>query len=405
MSPSSVLTSPVHLKALPEAIPPAHRQIDGAGALEGKRKNKAGRLILLLLVGAIVVTGATLWYMANAGFVETDDATIESHVIQVSPKISTHVKAVHFDDNYEVKRGDLLIELDPRDAEVSVVSARANLASAKSKLAEAQATQEVAAAGLGQAKADRESAEANAENAAADFRRNENLYQTRVIDRREYDASTAQTKTAAATAESAAKRVASQEAQVQLASAQQVTASAEEKQAEAQLQQAELQLSYTRIFAPFDGRVTKKSVEPGNYVQPGQTLFSLVPPEVWVVANFKETELREMKVGQPVSIKVDAFPGREFKAHVESFQVGTGSRFTLLPPENATGNYVKVVQRLPVKIVFDESFENLGRLWAGESVEPRVNVRNNFVGQPHRASPLENAILGATEEPVSSIRQ
>ncbi len=161
---------------------------------------------------------------------------------------------------------------------------------------------------------------------------------------------------------------------MRLASAQNVTASAEEKQAETQVQQAELQLSYTRIYAPFDGRVTKKSVEPGNYIQPGQTLFSLVPPDVWVIADFKETQLKKMKVGQSVSVRADAVPGRDFKAHVESMQVGTGSRFTLLPPENATGNFVKVVQRVPVKIVFDEPPGDLDRLWAGESVEPRVDV-------------------------------
>ena len=152
----------------------------------------------------------------------------------------------------------------------------ASLASAQSKLTESEAQQNVAQAGLGQAKADLASAQATAENFESDFNRNEQLYKTHVIDRREYDASAAQAKTAAASVESASKRVASQEAQVRLASAQYVTASAEVKQAETQMQQAELQLSYTKIFAPFDGRVTKKSVEPGNYVQPGQTLFSLV---------------------------------------------------------------------------------------------------------------------------------
>jgi len=172
---------------------------------------------------------------------------------------------------------------------------------------------------------------------------------------------------------------------------------AAQSQAEAQLRQADLQLSYTKILAPFDGRITKKSIEPGNYVQPGQTLFSLVPDEVWVIANFKETQLKQMKVGQPVSIKVDALPGREFRAHVESFQVGTGSVFTLLPPENATGNYVKVVQRVPVKIVFDETAANLDRLWAGESVEPRVNTRFTPAGKASRAMPLPPALLGQRE--------
>jgi membrane fusion protein (multidrug efflux system) len=223
-----------------------------------------------------------------------------------------------------------------------------------------------------------------------------------VIDRREYDASVAQAKTAAAAVASATKKVASQEAQVRLTAAQYVTAVAEAKQAEAQWHQAQLQLSYAKIFAPFSGRVTKKGVEPGSYVQPGQTLFSLVPPEVWVIANFKETQLKKMNVGQPVSVRVDALPGRAFQAHVESFQVGTGSRFTLLPPENATGNFVKVVQRVPVKIVFDEPAANLGRLWAGESVEPRVNVRATAAGRGGRAEPLAPALLG-TSDPAAAI--
>jgi membrane fusion protein (multidrug efflux system) len=328
------------------------------------------------------------------GYETTDDATIETHVIQVSPKVSAHVKAVHFDDNYQVKRGDLLVELDPRDFEVSRAVAAAYVASAQSKLLEAKAQQDVAQASLGQSRADLVSAQATAENATADFQRNESLYKTKVIGRREYDASNAQAKSSNAIVESAAKKIASQEAQLQLTSAQYTDAVAELEQAQAQLRQADLQLSYTKIFAPFDGHVTKKSIEPGNYVQPGQTLFSLVPLDVWVVANFKETQLKRMKVGQPVSVKVDALPGRNLRAHVESFQVGTGSRFTLLPPENATGNYVKVVQRVPVKIVFDEPAAALDRLWAGESVEPKVNTRIVPAASEPRAEPLPAAILG-----------
>jgi membrane fusion protein (multidrug efflux system) len=395
MSTSSSATLSADLKTSSQDHPAA----TGRAAASTRNKREPirfpRRAVILGAMGAIVLAAATYWFISNAGYETTDDAAVEAHVIQVSPKVSAHVKAVHFDDNYQVKRGDLMIELDPRDYEVALASAVANRASAKSKLTESEAQQNVAQAGLGQFKADLASAQATAENAESDFNRNEQLYKTHVIDRREYEASAAQAKTAAASVESASKRVTSQEAQVRLAAAQNVTASAEEKQAETQVQQAELQLSYTRIFAPFAGRVTKKSVEPGNYVQPGQTLFSLVPPDVWVVANFKETQLKKMKVGQTVSVRADAVPGRDFKAHVESMQVGTGSRFTLLPPENATGNFVKVVQRVPVKIVFDESPAELERLWAGESVEPKVDVHARFVEQSYRAAPLPPAILGA----------
>src|SRR6516165_10665724 len=357
MSTSSIATSFADLKAANNDRPTAVGQVIGSSATNRKPKRPGRRrLLILCALGALILAGATFWFIDNAGYESTDDATIEAHVIQVSPKISAH-----------------------------------------SKLTEAEAQQNVAQAGSGQAKADLTSAQATADNAEADLKRNEKLYQTHVIDRREYDASVAQAKSTTANVESATKKVASQEAQVRLTSAQYVTAEAEEKQREAQLRQAQLQLSYTKIFAPFDGRVTKKSVEPGNYVQPGQTLFSLVPPNVWVVADFKETQLKKMKVGQPVSVRIDAIPGRDFNAHVESFQVGTGSRFTLLPPENATGNFVKVVQRVPVKIVFDEPSANLGRLWAGESVEPRVNVRDNSAERGQRAEPLPPAIVGAPD--------
>src|SRR5258707_11434693 len=253
------------------------------------------------------------------------------------------------------------------------------MASAQSKLMEAEAQRNFAQAGLGQAMADLVSAQATADNAKSDLGRNEHLFQTHVIDRREYDASVAQAKSAIANVESASKKVASQEAQVRLASAQYVIASAAEKQSQAQLHQAQLQLSYTKIFAPYDGRVTKKSVEPGNYVQPGQTLFSLVPPDVWVVANFKETQLKQMRVGRPVLVRVDAIPGRNFSAHVESFQVGTGGRFTLLPPENATGNFVKVVQRVPVKI----------------SSTNALTISNGY-GQANRLNPRSTSAITST---------
>jgi membrane fusion protein (multidrug efflux system) len=405
MSASSITTSPAYLKTAGPDQPAANGQMGSASPVSPKPKRSSRRLLVLCFAGALLLPGGTFWYINNAGYVTTDDATIEAHVIQVSPKISTHVKAVYFDDNYLVKQGDLLIELDSRDYEVGLSSAEANLASARSKLMEAEAQQNVSVAGLGQVKADLASGRATADNAESDLKRNEHLFQTHVIDRREYDASVAQAKSADANVESAMKKVASQEAQVRLAAAQYLTATSAAKQAEAQLQQAKLQLSYTRIFAPFDGRVTRKSVEPGNYIQPGQTLFSLVPPDVWVIANFKETQLKQMKVGQSVSVRVDAVPGRDFKAHIESFQVGTGSRFTLLPPENATGNFVKVVQRVPVKIVFDEPASNLQRFRPGESVEPKVNLRQNSAEPDRRSEPLPPAILGTTDSPVVIAKQ
>ena len=153
------------------------------------------------------------------------------------------------------------------------------------------------------------------------------------------------------------------------------TTAAEIEQAEAAVRQAELDLSYTKIYAPEDGRITRKSVELGALLQPGQALFLLVPAEMWVLANFKETQLNRMRPGQPVEISLDTYPDKIFRGHVDSFQTGTGSRFSLLPPENATGNYVKIVQRLPVKIVFDEQPDPEHLIAPGMSVETAVKVR------------------------------
>src|SRR6201993_3935801 len=178
MSASSIATSFADLKAANSNRPTAVGQVSGSSATNRKPKRPGRRRLLILsAVGALILAGATFWFIYNAGYETTDDATIEAHVIQVSPKISAHVKAVHFDDNYQVKRGDLLIELDPRDYEVNLASAAANLASAQSKLTEADAQQKVAQAGLGQAKADLTSAQATADNAEADLKRNEKLYQ------------------------------------------------------------------------------------------------------------------------------------------------------------------------------------------------------------------------------------
>src|SRR5713101_2420442 len=197
MSASSVATSPAHLKTANPDRPAVNSQVGSSSASHPKPRRSIRRLLVLCSVGALLVAGVIFWYVNNVGYVTTDDATIEAHVIQVSPKISAHVKTVHFDDNYQVRQGELLVELDSRDYEVSLASADANLASARSKLVEAEAQQNVALAGLGQVKADLASARATADNAESDLNRNEHLFQTHVIDRREYDASVAQAKSAA----------------------------------------------------------------------------------------------------------------------------------------------------------------------------------------------------------------
>ena len=276
---------------------------------------------LFLLVFALLVPifFGTRYYLHARAYESTDDAFIQANVVPVSPKVASYVLRVLIDDNQHVTRGELLVELDARDYEAAVAQARADLEAAKAELVRAR-------------------------QQASRLRK---LMPEQAVSNQDVDNAVAAEQTAVAHVD----------------------------QSKAVLQQRELDLSYTKILAPDTGRITRKRVEPGVYVQIGQTLFSIVPDEVWVVANFKETQLSQMRVGQPVLIHVDAYPDTVFHGHVDSIQAGSGAAFSLLPPENATGNYVKVVQRVPVKIVFDEPADGEHVLGPGMSVVPEVRVR------------------------------
>ena len=377
--------------------------------------------VVLALVALIAVVRYVRFALAHES---TDDAFIEAHVVGISPKVANFVSRIHVDDNWHVKEGELLVELDSRDFDARLAQAQANLAAAVAQHLGAtinvqvvgatsgagvdQAQAGVQTAGrqiegarsqLAQARARVHAAEAEAARAAADARRYEQLLQYGGVSRQERDNAVAADRTAAANLEAARRaeqgardalrqaesqreeakaRLASAQAapkQVAYSRAQAAQAAAQIAQYEAAVRQAELDLSYTKIYAPQSGRITRKSVEPGAYVQVGQTLFSIVPDQVWVVANFKETQLRYMQPGQPATVRVDAYPDKLFKGHVDSIQAGAGARFSLLPPENATGNYVKVVQRVPVKIVIDEPPDPKHVLGPGMSAVPEVKVR------------------------------
>lgn len=342
----------------------------------GKRKRPPYKnppfifLFLVLLLGAIF----GLRYYLHARTIEsTDDAFIEGHVIQISPKVSGHVIEVEVRDNQEVKKGDLLVTIDPRDFEVRLAQARAAEISARGKLKQAETQLPVARANLGQAEAEVQVAETNTALRETDFKRVEQLGE--LASRKDLDDASAAVKTARAQLIAARRKMAAAEAQVASAESQVRTAQAEVEQASVAIQQAELQRSYTKVFTPEEGRVTRKSVEVGMFIQPGQALMAVVPRQVWVVANFKETQLTYMRTGQPVEIRIDAYPDQHFKGHVDSIQAGSGARFSLLPPENATGNFVKVVQRIPVKIVFDGPTDAGPFLAPGMSVRPEVKVQ------------------------------
>jgi len=419
--------------------------------------------VIVILVSALL--GTRYWLYARS-HESTDDAFIDAHITQVSPKVSGYVVKVYVDSNQKVNKGDLLAEIDPRDFQARLDQAKAALAAGEARLKEARtgieltrantranvqqatgtvhqasagvtvsraqaaadrtrvsqasATVNTAQANLQQAQAQVNAAQAEVARAEADVARYQELFNKDEVSRQRLDQAIATAKTADAQLHAAVDRVAAaqsqvsemlashdasaenarkaqaqiaaaqaqvQEAQGRLAQAntgkQQVavseaqaqSAGASIEQLQAAVAQAELELSYTKIYAPDTGSVTQKSVEQGALVQSGQPLMAIVPGDVWVIANFKENQIGRMQPGQPVEIVVDTYPDKTFKGHVDSIQAGTGSRFSLLPPENATGNYVKVVQRMPVKIVFDEPPDPRHMLAPGMSVVPEVKVR------------------------------
>jgi membrane fusion protein (multidrug efflux system) len=339
-------------------------------------RNKKRRLRFFGAIAALVIVALVIFYymLFIAPYEDTDDAFIDGYVTLIAPRVSGPVTQLLITDNQEVKAGDELVEIDPRDYEASLSQAQADLAAAQSRLDSAKAQVSVSESKVAQDQAAVTAADAQAQRANADLKRYESV-ESRAVSKTDYDLAQAQARSATADLQAAQSQVKAAEAQVALDQANVETAAASVQQAGAKLQQAQLNLSYTKITAPFDGRITARTVQTGNYVSPGQALFALVPRSVWVTANFKETQLTYMRSGDPVEVHVDAYPGHNFKAKVDSLQAGTGARFSLLPPENAVGNYVKVVQRIPVKIVFDEELPTNLDISPGMSVEPKVKVK------------------------------
>jgi membrane fusion protein (multidrug efflux system) len=317
----------------------------------------------------------------------TDDAFIAAHVVSIAPRVAGQVSTIHVLDNEMVRSNDLLVEIDPADyastetqkqsfADAQEANYRTMLASLDLmtvKVATAEATAD-------QSKADADAAQATDARAQADFQRSQELRKQNTISAQEFDAAQAAVRETDANLVAArqkavadASRINEAKAQLDATKAAIGMALALFRQAQTAVQSAQLDLSYTKIFAPCDGRVTRKAVESGNYVQVGQQLMSIVPNDVWVVANFKESQLKKMKPGQPALVEIDAL-GRSLRGRVDSVQAGSGAAFSLLPPENATGNYVKVVQRVPVKILFDEPLPADHTIGPGLSVAPSVRV-------------------------------
>jgi membrane fusion protein (multidrug efflux system) len=369
------LPTPASRVADPDRPRPAAPATERPAA--GRRSRKVLLAGLVALLAIAVIAGGTLWWLQARNWVSTDDAFIDVHMVQVSPQVAGRVARVLVDDNQEVRAGQPLLEIDPADFKARLDQAVANQRSADGQLAQAKAQLSVAQANLDEARAQVGVAEANATNATTNLKRDQDLQRmgSLALSRQQLDNDTATARSNAATLSAAQQKVAAAQAQLALAHTQEMTAEAGVEAAAAMTHQAQLSLSYTEIRATDGGRITHKSVANGDYVQIGQALMALVPDRVWVTANFKETELGHMRVGQPVDVYVDAYPGKIFQGRVDSFQAGSGTAFSLLPPENATGNYIKVVQRVPVKIVFEQAPGARWLLGPGMSVEPYVKVR------------------------------
>jgi len=392
----------------------------------------AGVVVLVLAVGLIV-------WLRSRGSESTDDAQVDGRITQIAARVGGTIVKVNVDNNQQVGAGAVLVQIDPRDYEVAVERARAELADAQATAAAARtgvpiaqvetragvstasggveqaqagvtgAEHEilVAQANLANAQARQREREATATKTARDVERLRGLVEKDEIPKQQFDAAVAAAEAARASADAAkaevtaaqsgitvaqqraaASRGAAAQARAGLATAKtapqqlqvtQARASAAEarvKQAEASLKQAELNLAYTSIAAPGPGIVSRKAVEPGQVIQPGQPLMALVDLDhIWITANFKETQLKLLRPGQKATVEVDALGGREFDAHIDSIAAATGAKFSLLPPENATGNYVKVVQRIPVKLYLEPGQDPERRLRPGMSVTPTIFVR------------------------------
>jgi membrane fusion protein, multidrug efflux system len=356
-------------------------------------RDRLGKRLVPTLVGiglVPVLAGAGLYFFAQAMSHEsTDDAFIDAHTVNVAPKIAGRIEKVFIDDNWRVKKGDPIVEIDPRDYDAQLRQRQAALDSTKAQANSAQAAveQQIAnvkslQATLDQDKADQQAYQAQADQTADNLHRQQDLYNNRVVSIQDLINAKDSDRSAQANLDAAKMKVVSAEAQLVEGQAEVRTYEAlfqyvlaQVKANQANTDAAQLTDSYTKVFAPDSGRVTNKSVEPGDYVQVGQNLVALVPTDIWVIANFKENQIRLMRPGQPVEIEVDAL-GRTFQGHVDSIQAGSGAAFSLLPPENATGNYVKVVQRVPVKIRFN-SIPDVGLpLGPGESIVPTVKVQD-----------------------------
>jgi membrane fusion protein (multidrug efflux system) len=331
-------------------------------------------MLASMVLVVIIAATTTSFFVVGGSRESTNDAYVEGRVVRISPKVSGQVISLRVDDNDAVKAGELLLEIDPVDYQAKVDQATAAVAAAESAVEQAKAAVLRAEANVGEARAAARAAATEAIRRASDYRRYAAMG-TDGVSAQQVETAKHAMNAANDQKDAAEKKAVAAAAELNVAKTNVGSAEAQVAAAKAQLRFAQLQLQYTKVYAPESGNVTKRNVESGAFISAGQPLLAVVRTDRWVVANFKEVQLHRMRIGQSVEVTVDSFPDTPLRGHVQSLQSGTGSRFELLPPENATGNWVKVVQRLPVKIVFEPDQPGVDRLEPGMSAEVRVDSR------------------------------
>ncbi len=348
-----------------------------------RRRNAVRPIVraLMVLVLLALIAGGVWYYLATKDIASTDDAFTDGRAITIAPHVNGYVVSLDVNDNAFVHKGDPLIHIDPRDYIAARDRAEGTLASAEGTLEGNRSAVEVAKinfpARLQQAQAQLANAQATLFRANTDYKRQHNL-PAAARTQQDVDYATAAQQAAVAgvaQAEAAVREAMPIKPNINQTSSNVSQVQGSIDQARAQLVQARLDLERTVVRAPQDGWITKRNVEQGNYVDTGQQIFSIVSPDVWITANFKEDQLARMRPGQPVDISIDAYPSLKLTGHVDSVQLGTGSKFTAFPPENATGNFVKIVQRVPVKIVIDSGLDPALPLPLGISADPSVRLK------------------------------
>lgn len=333
-------------------------------------------IFVLFAIAVLVFMAKELYY--HIAYERTDNAYVEGTIVPIAFQISGKVTKVFVDYNQRVKKGDHLLEIEPDDyfAELRVKQENVNIL--QNQLQEITSSLNEAISRLKTTEANYEAVHAQRVFTEREYQRIKKLYEEDLVSKSRYDSQEAALKIAHAQEKAAETQIKEVNSAIDTLTIKLKTQQHLIEKARQELKIAEINLKRTLVVAPRDGRVAKKSVEVGQYVRPGQLLMAVVDEnDIWIGANFKETQIEKMRVGQPVKIKVDAYPGKIFKGYVASFQPGTGAVFSLFPPENATGHFVKVVQRIPVRIIIESPFDPEYPLWPGMSVVPYVDVRVN----------------------------